>query len=450
MRYFAHTPSSIESMLKTMGKETLMDLFSSIPKKARLDRKLDLPKSLDELSLKRELAPFLSPLNFTSFLGAGATAHFAPEWVSQQLLRAEWYTSYTPYQPEASQGTLQAIFEFQSMAASLLGMQVANGSMYDGATALAESMLMAVRITGKRSVILARSIHPEYREVVHNYLNMADIQVYEADFLTSGITDLENLSHMLTGIGPVASIAVQSPNFFGRIEDVKSLSTLAHEHGAMAVGVVTDLSATALFSSMGHLGADIAVGEGLGLLGSINMGGPGVGLFACKSSLIRQMPGRIVGHTTDKFGTPGYVLTLSTREQHIRREKATSNICTNHNLMALALSMVLVSYGKTGFLNLSLMNIKKTDLLRKHLEKLSGPKVSFLGPHYNETVVEFCDQKERDQRYDKALAKGLIAGVKLEGFYPELSRHLLIATTELHEDEQIESLARILSGVRDA
>lgn len=447
MRYFAHTPVTIEHMLKACGKSTLTDLFSSIPKEARLKRDLRLPKKLCELSLKRKLEPFLTPSTFTSFLGAGATNHFAPEWISQQLMRAEWYTSYTPYQPEASQGTLQAIFEFQTMVASLFGMQVANGSMYDGATALSEALLMAVRTKQKKSVILSKSIHPEYREVVRNYFELADLKVFEVDFSPSGVTDLDKLRSIINGIGPdLSAIAVQSPNFFGRIEDVRALSQLAHDHDALAVGVVTDLSVSPLVSSMGSLQVDIAVGEGLGLLGALNLGGPGVGLFATKNSLIRQMPGRLVGQTTDRSGRTGYVLTLSTREQHIRREKATSNICTNHNLMALAFSMNLASFGKSGFLNLAKLNLQKTRFFRRRLLELKGPSLAFSGPHYNETVINFKDQTVLDQRLKEALKENLVAGVSLDRFYPALSGHLLVATTELHEDEQIEKLARILSG----
>lgn len=451
MRYLAHTPSSISRMLCTLGKASVEDLFSSIPEAVRLRRKLFLPKEMDELTLKKELSPFLRPKELVSFLGAGATLHFAPEWISQQLMRAEWYTSYTPYQPEASQGTLQAIFEFQSMVASLFGLEVANGSMYDGATALVEALLMAVRIRGKNSVLLTRSIHPEYREVVKTYLKMAEIEVIEIDFSPHGITDLNAFRSMLHEMGDeLSAVAIQSPNFFGRIEDIKTLALLAHEHETLVVGISTDLSSIPLISSVGHLGADIAVGEGLGCLGALNLGGPGIGLFACRRNLVRQMPGRLVGQAFDRKGQPGYCLTLSTREQHIRREKATSNICTNHNLMALALSMVLTSFGQEGFLHLSHINLRKTRLFRKLLAKLDGPTISFSGPHYNETVINFADQNLLERRVLKALEQGLIAGVSLDRFYPDMSGHLLVTTTELHEDESIRKLAHILSGATDA
>lgn len=447
MRYFAHTPSSVEHMLKAIGKNSVTELFSSIPPKARLSRDLNLPKRMDELALKRELAPFLKPKDVVSFLGAGATAHFVPVWISQQLMRAEWYTSYTPYQPEASQGTLQAIFEFQSMVASLFGMQVANGSMYDGATALTEALLMAIRAQGKKTVILCTSIHPEYREVVHNYFKLADLKVIEADFSKSGITDLEKLKEILkSNSSDLAAIAVQSPNFFGRIEDVFALSLLAHECGALLVGCMTDLSACPLLPSLAKLGADIAVGEGLGLLGSISLGGPGVGLLSCHRSLLRQMPGRLVGQTNDKNGQVGYTLTLSTREQHIRREKATSNICTNHNLMALALSMNLASYGRLGFKNLANINLRKTKLFREHLGENKHIKVAFVGPYYNETVIDFSDQNRLLDRVNQALTQNLLAGVSLNRFYDNLKSHLLVATTELHSDQDIIKLAQILKG----
>lgn len=436
-------------MLKAVNKTSLDELFSSLPAHARFGRELDLPKKLDELRLKRELSPFSTPLGFKSFLGAGATEHFVPEWVSQQLLRAEWYTSYTPYQPEASQGTLQAIFEFQSMVASLLGLEVANASMYDGATALVEALLMAIRTKAKKTVVLSSAIHPEYRETVRTYLLAADFRVVEVGFDKSGLTKHDDLLALLTEVkSDLAAVAIQSPNFFGRIEETAAVAKLAHEHDALLVGATTDLSSCSLLSSFGRNGADIAVGEGLGLVGGISLGGPGVGMFACRRSLLRQMPGRLVGKTSDKSDRVGYVLTLSTREQHIRREKATSNICTNHNLMALAFSMTMSAYGKQGLRNLGQVNIKKAIFLRHCLAKL-GVKIAFLGPHYNETVIDLGDPSLLEKRLATARQHNIIAGVPLAKFYPELDGRLLIATTELHEDDDIKMLADILGGVRN-
>lgn len=447
MRYFAHTKASVDAMLKHINKNSLGELFSSIPNQARLKNPLALPKPMDELALKRELAPFFWPSDYISFLGAGATEHFVPEWASQQLLRAEWYTSYTPYQPEASQGTLQAIFEFQSMVASLFGLEVANASMYDGATALVEALLMAIRSQGKRTVIISSTIHPEYRETIRTYFGAAQLPYIEIGFDDSGHTNIEELTLAIKDShGDVAAIAVQSPNFFGRLEDIKKLAHLAHAENALLVGVITDMSCAGLVSSLGYQGADIAVGEGLGLLGGLSLGGPGVGLFACRRSLLRQMPGRLAGKTTDKNGRTGYVLTLSTREQHIRREKATSNICTNHNLMALAFSMTMAAYGRIGLAKLATTNVKKTLYLRRCL-KQHGLEVAFKGPHYNETVINLGSVAQR--RIAKAEQQHILAGLSLKKFYPTLDGYLLISTTELHQDHHIEELCKILGGVND-
>lgn len=446
MRYFPHSDDMVAIKLKAINKTHVEELFASLPESCRLKRPLNVPKALDELSLKRSLKSFLLPPSATSFLGAGAAWHFVPEWVSQQLMRAEWYTSYTPYQPEASQGTLQAIFEFQSMIASLFGLDVANASMYDGATALMEALAMAVRITGKKTVVVSKTIHPEYRQVLKTYFAMAEYTIIEMGFDESGVTNERALKDCLTSCSDVAAIAIQTPNFFGRLEDFSKIAKCAHEKNALMVGCVTDLSSTALIASLGAQGADIAVGEGLGLVGGLSMGGPGVGLLACKKDLIRQMPGRLVGKTTDQRNHDGYVLTLSTREQHIRREKATSNICTNHNLMALALSMTLAAYGSVGFRHLALTNMKKTLLLRKYL---SGMRIkpAFIGPHYNETVVQIGDQKLLEKRLSQGLDRGIIAGLPLVKFYPELAGHLMVATTELHTDEDIKDVAQIIAGV---
>jgi|SRR5579871_925324 len=449
MRYFAHTSSTVDAMLKVVGKASLDDLHASIPGDARIKFELQLPKKLDEYALKRKLQPFQAPNPYRSFLGAGATAHFVPEWVSQQLMRAEWYTSYTPYQAEASQGTLQAIFEFQSMVASLFGLGVANASMYDGATALVEALLMAIRATKKRCVILSKTLHPEYRETAQTYLPLASYQPIEIGFGEDGHTCRRELATAIAEAGgDLAAIAIQSPNFFGRVEDMLEMAELAHKAGALFIAVTTDVSANAILPSPGSNKADIAVGEGLSFVGGISLGGPGVGLLACNSSLLRQMPGRLVGHTTDKSGRTGYVLTLSTREQHIRREKATSNICTNHNLMALAFSMALASYGKSGFLELAKTNIKKTLLFRRAL-KMAGLDIAFPGSHYNETVVRFRDQSALDQRLQVALKHNIIAGLPLTKFYPKLEGHLLVAITELHDDEDIRELALILAGEKN-
>lgn len=446
MRYFAHTPQTVAHMLKVVDKSSLDELFYSLPHACRLQKALDLPPALDELGIKRALANLSAPFAWKNFLGAGAVEHFVPEWISQQLLRSEWFTAYTPYQAEASQGTLQAIFEFQSMIASIMGLDLANASMYDGATALVEALLMAVRTTNKKTVIVSTSVHPEYRETIKTYFNAAALNLLECDLDHNAHTDMAKLRTLVSSSSPIAAIAIQSPNFFGRYEDELAVANYAHEHGALAIFCTTDLSSRALVPSFGSQGADIAVGEGLGLLGALHLGGPGLGLFTCRKDLLRQMPGRIVGQTTDQRGQPGYVLALSTREQHIRREKATSNICTNHNLMALALSMCLAAYGKTGFIDLSKTNIKKTLYFRRCLHQRQG-KIAFAGAHYNETVVDVGTKLELRMR--RAEQHKMFAGLSLAKFFPHLNHHLLVNTTELHEDADIELLADILCGVHD-
>lgn len=446
MRYFPQTDETMATMLSAVRKNSVDELFSSIPESLRLKRPLALPKKLDELGIKRELHQFYLPSKYVSFLGAGATEHFVPEWVSQQLLRAEWYTSYTPYQPEASQGTLQAIFEFQSMVASLFGLEIANASMYDGATALVEALLMAVRVTSKKTVVISSAIHPEYRQCIYTYLSSAGYRVVEIGFEESGLTDTGALVHALSTAPDLAAIAMQSPNFFGRLEDTKEMARLAHRHQALAIAATTDMSSTAIVSPHGANGIDIAVGDGLGLLSGLSLGGPGVGLLASTKQLLRQLPGRLVGLTTDHEGRPGYVLTLSTREQHIRREKATSNICTNHNLMALAFSMTLSAYGKQGFLNLAKANLKKTLYFRRCLRQLGCAPV-FNGPHYNETVLDIGQPLKK--RLKIAEKQNILAGLPLESFYPQLPGHLLVCTTELHRDQDIQRLSEILCGAYD-
>lgn len=425
MRYLSHTSDDIASMLSTIGKPTIDSLFDSIPTENRFKKPLELPKALSEIELKTLLQNYAGQAPKLSFLGAGATPHFSPELVSQLLLRGEWLTAYTPYQPEVSQGTLQAIFEFQTIIASLFGLEIANASMYDGATALAEACLMACRLKpGIQRVLIPKSVHPEYREVCQTILGAARIEI------------TENLDK------PVAALIYQNPNFFGALENQAEIISLAHQNNALAIAVCTDIVALGAISSPGSHGADIAVGEGIGLCGHLSLGAPGVGLFATKKEFLRQMPGRLCGQTVDSKDQRGFVLTLSTREQHIRREKATSNICTNHNLMALALTMTLSLYGKSGFKELSFHNIKKTIYLREKA-KAAGLSILFDGPHFNETVFKLTDSQV--QAVKNLEQQDIFAGVFLERWYPEYSNCLLVATTELHAEEQIDNLVRSIT-----
>ncbi len=446
MRYLSHTPGDIHSMLDTMQKPSIESLFESIPKTARLNRDLDLPKALSEIELKKTLQKIAGQAPAASFLGAGAASHFVPEIVSQLLLRGEWLTAYTPYQPEVSQGTLQAIFEFQTIVASLLGCDVANASMYDGATALAEALLMSARLKPNAKIILiSRAVHPEYREVCQTLLTAAGLHLAEIPLTSKGTTDIAALKNQIgKAHGNIAAIAYQSPNFFGQLESQAELIDLAHSHQALAVVANTDPVAFGAIQSPGNLGADIVVSEGLGLCGHLSLGAPGVGLFATKQQYLRQMPGRLCGATIDSDGNIGFVLTLSTREQHIRREKATSNICTNHGLMALAFTITTSLYGKLGFKKLAKHNLQKTIYFRQQAKRL-GLHLLFDGPHFNETVIQFAQKETLEKTLDNLQKQDIFAGVKLDKWYPEYPNCLLVNTTELHSDDDIDKLTHALS-----
>lgn len=431
MRYLAHTQNDIEEMLKTIGKPDIESLFESIPKSIQLQRPLQIPKGASELELKQTLLERAPVQMEKNFRGAGATAHFVPEIVSQLLLRSEWYTAYTPYQPEASQGTLQAIFEFQTLVCELLGCEIANASMYDGATAFAEALLMALRLkSGSGCVLVSSAIHPEYRATARTYLQAGGFEMIEIPVCENGQTQPASLEAKIAHYKP-AAIAYQTPNFLGQLENQKALIDMAHQHQALVVAVNTDPVAFAVITPPAKLGADIVVSEGLGLLGHLHLGGPGVGLFGTRQQFLRQMPGRLCGQTVDQDGKRGFVLTLSTREQHIRREKATSNICTNHGLMALAFSITLSLYGKVGLRQLAMRNLAHTDFFRQ-LCREHGVKQLFNGPHFNETAI-VTNQAD-------------LPAVGLADFYPEYAQAALVCTTEMHTQDDIRTLAQSLKG----
>ncbi len=446
MRYLPHTEHDIAAMLATIGVDSLDALFAHVPEELRRRASLELPAGKGEPEVQTSLAS-LAAMNrvapeYVSFLGAGAYPHFSPAAVDALLQRSEFATAYTPYQPEVSQGTLQAIFEFQSLVATLLGLDVANASMYDGASATAEAVLMARRIAARRSTVLvARSVHPQYRQVVRTYLEgVPDVQIVEVPWASDGRLDAAALSSLLND--HVICVVVGYPNVFGVIEDVGSLSALARQHGVLTVTTTTEAVALGLLKAPGELGADIAVAEGQSLGLPMSYGGPGVGLFACRERFLRNMPGRLVGETIDHEGRRGFVLTLATREQHIRREKATSNICTNQGLCALGVTIFLSLMGKQGLRELAQRNVKKShfahDLLVQH-----GAVVPLAAPFFNEFVVSLPDARSRWQRLN---TQGLVAGVVLEDWYPELKDCLLLCVTELHARAEIERLVEELKA----
>jgi len=427
MRYLPHTEEDISTMLKVVGVDSLDGLFSAIPERCRKRGSLNLPDPLTEWELDVHMASLADAMaampEHKLFVGAGSYEHYIPSSVSSLLGRSEFVTSYTPYQPEVSQGTLQGIFEYQTLICRFLGMEVANASMYDGASALAEGLLMAARITKKRKVALSVLVHPHYREVVKTYLRPTGYGVVELPYLENGKTDLS----VLDGVTELAAIAVQSPNFFGCIEDLASVHERALESEAMFIASFTEAIAYGLLKSPGSCGADIVCGEGQSLGIPQSFGGPSLGVFATKMKHVRSMPGRLVGKTVDKTGKRGFVLTLATREQHIRREKATSNICTNQGLCALGAAMYMASLGKNGIRELSRLNYDKTEYLKGQLRK-AGFKIRFDSPTFNEFVVESPGSFELT--YNKLLEERIVAGLPLAPYFPELTNHYLMCVTE--------------------
>jgi glycine dehydrogenase subunit 1 len=438
MRYLPHTPEEIAAMLDKVGAQDLDSLFSTVPEECCCKGPMNLPQPLTEWELNRHMQVLGSTMGagpeYRVYIGAGSYEHFIPFSLSYLASRSEFLTSYTPYQPEISQGTLQGIYEYQTLTARLLGMEVANGSLYDGASALAEALLMAVRITKAGRVAISRLIHPHYRRVVRTYFEPTGYEIIELPYLPNGKTDLSSIEALKN----TAAIAVQSPNFFGCIEDLQALAAKAHEKKALFITAFSEPLAYGLFRNPGSLGADIACGEGQSLGIPQSFGGPGLGMFATKMAYVRNMPGRVAGKTVDLEGKRGFVLTLATREQHIRREKATSNICTNHSLCALAAAMYMALLGKTGIRELARMNYDKAEYLKGKLHGI-GFKIPFASPTFNEFVVEVPQGFENI--YQDLLKKRIVAGLPLSRFYPELLSHYLICVTETKTKEDMDKLA---------
>jgi len=442
MRYLPHTEEDISVMLSSLGMKSLDDLFAFIPHDCRRTSELSLPEPLTEWELTDRIHALsgegASSPEYKIFIGAGSYDHFIPQSVSYLLGRSEFVTSYTPYQPEISQGTLQAIYEYQTLTACLLGMEVANASLYDGASALAEALLMSIRITRRNRVAISRLIHPLYRRVVETYLKPTGYEITELPYLTDGTTDLS----LAGNTDDLAAIAIQSPNFFGSIENLRSAAEKAHEIGALFIASFTEPMAYGLLKNPGILGADIACGEGQSLGIPRSFGGPTLGMFATKTKYVRNIPGRLVGKTEDSDSREGFVLTLATREQHIRREKATSNICTNNSLCALAASMYMASIGGTGIRKLAQINHDKSEYLKRELMK-NGHKAAFDCPTFNEFVVPFTPDFKK--RYDTLLGKKIVAGLPLKRWYPELPDHYLLCCTETMTREDMDILVREVS-----
>ncbi len=441
MRYHPHTPDDVRKMLDAAGARSLEDLFRSIPEKLRLRRELQVPPALDEIALFAEFRRLAgkNQVEHPPFMGAGSYPHHVPPAVDQLLLRGEFFTAYTPYQPEISQGTLQALFEWQTMVCLLTGLDVANASMYDGATATAEAVLMATRVTGRKRIAVSAALHPEYRKVLATYLASTGNEVVTVPWARDGRTDLAALQK---AVGPdTAAVVLGYPNFFGVVDALPEAAALARKAGALTISATSEAVALGLLQSPGALGADIAAGTMQSFGNPMSFGGPAPGFFAAREANVRQMPGRLAGATVDKQGRRGFVLTLSTREQHIRRERATSNICTNAGLAALAATIHLSLLGKRGLSELARLNFARARLLRDAMAR-AGFGLRFAAPTFNEMVFEVGDAQAVISRL---AGRGIAAGAPLARWFPDdpgMKGALLCAATEVHGPELIELFAK--------
>ncbi|HPC86452.1 MAG TPA: aminomethyl-transferring glycine dehydrogenase subunit GcvPA [Smithellaceae bacterium] len=441
MDYCPHTPEDIAQMQSAIGISGIEELFADIPQKFRLREIPGMSASLAEQEIW-ELMRAQSEKNLlprATLTGAGAYHHFIPAVVNHIVGRAEFYTAYTPYQAEMSQGILQAIYEYQTMIAHLTGTEIANASMYDGASAMAEAAVLCNRMTGRPKIIAARSVHPQYRRVLQTYLWANGCTLKEIPWQPEGQIDPAALSAALDK--DTAAVIVQSPNFFGCIEDLQPLAEAAHKQGAMLIAGFTDATGLGILKPAGESGADFVVGEGQSFGNPLGFGGPYLGIFAAREKYLRRIPGRLAGATVDKNGRRGFVLTLQTREQHIRREKATSNICSNEALCALAAGVYLAALGK-NLGKLALLNVYKTQYLKNKLLQIRGWREIFSAPVYNEFALGCPDARRVNE---KLHGEGLIGGYELSGDYPELDQALLFCATEMLSKEDMDRVAEILN-----
>ena len=440
MRYLPKSPADREAMLKSIGARSIDDLFAPIPPEYRVKGDLKIPRQMAESEIvdwfrqrSRENGD-----EYTSFLGAGAYFHYRPIIIDSLISRGEFLTAYTPYQAEVSQGTLQSIFEFQTMISELTGMEVANASMYDGSTASTEAVLMAVRLTSRRGVVAARSVHPEYREVLATYAYHQGMPIREIAFEASGRVNFEQLEAAITP--QTACVLIQSPNFFGTIEDVAAVADVAHQHGALLVVAISEAVSLGIIEPPRQ--ADIVAMEAQSFGVPLGFGGPYCGVIATREQYVRQMPGRLVGQTVDRNGKRGFVLTLATREQHIRREKATSNICTNQALVALMANIFMTIYGKVGLKELAKQNLAKTAYAVEQFGKHA--KVLFdRAPRFNEFVV-----RTKEHPYvinSRLLGHKIVGGFPLKKFYPELGNSALWCCTEMTTRSAIDTAVGMLA-----
>src|SRR5271168_2291500 len=447
MRYLPKSPGERLEMLKQIGAGSIDDLFSTIPQEYRLQRDLDVPRQMGESEIVEYFrnAAQNSAAGYTSFLGAGAYRHYRPVIIDSLVQRGEFLTSYTPYQAEITQGTLQAIFEFQTMICELTGMEIANASMYDGSTGAAESVTMAVRITHRSGVLVARTVHPEYREVMQTYAQHQGLAAQALPYGDDGRLDLAALEQSVSE--ETACVLVQSPNFFGVIEDIPAIAEIVHKKGALLIVSIAEAISLGVVRAPAE--ADIVSMEAQSFGVALSYGGPYCGVIAAKEKYLRQMPGRLVGQTVDSNGFRGFVLTLSTREQHIRREKATSNICTNQALVALMATIFLTIYGKEGIRELAEHNLAKADYAARTLSAQSGTSLVFNGaPRFHEFVLN--TEEAWDTWSPRLREVNIAGGLPLRRWYPELGNATLWCVTEVIKREQIDHAASLLQHDSEA
>ncbi|TYR75611.1 aminomethyl-transferring glycine dehydrogenase subunit GcvPA [Rossellomorea vietnamensis] len=445
-RYLPMTEQDQKEMLDTIGVSSVDELFQDIPEKVRFKGEYNIKKAEPETTLMKELSEMASKnadlRSHTSFIGAGVYDHYMPVIVDHVLSRSEFYTAYTPYQPEISQGELQAIFEFQTMICELTGMDVANSSMYDGGTALAEAAMLSAGQTKRKKVLVSSTVHPESRDVLRAYAKGQYIEVVEIPH-KDGVTDAAALEEMMSD--EIAAVIVQYPNFFGRIEELAKLEGIVHDKKAMFV-VSSNPLALGVLTPPGKLGADIVIGDAQPFGIPTAFGGPHCGYFAVTKKLMRKVPGRLVGQTVDEDGQRGFVLTLQAREQHIRRDKATSNICSNQALNALAASVAMTALGKNGVKEMAVQNIQKAHYAKEAL-KQNGVEAAFEGPSFNEFVIK--TSRPVKEINSALLQKGIIGGYDLGLVNSDLNQHMLVAVTELRTKEEIDTFAKELGDYHE-
>src|SRR5690625_2379991 len=446
-RYLPMTEADKKEMLEEIGVESTDELFSEIPEKVRFKREMNLKRPVNESQLKKELSDMANKnanlTEYSSFLGAGVYDHFIPSVVYDVMSRSEVYTAYTPYQPEISQGELQAIFEFQTMISELTGMEIDNSSMYDGGTSLAEAVTLSAGHTKRKKVLVSKTVHPESIDVIKTYAKAQHIEVIEID-IKNNQTDLNHLEKELNE--EIAGVVVQYPNFFGEIEPLKDIKSLIEKEKKTMMLVSSNPLSLGYLTPPGDLGADIVVGDTQVFGIPAQFGGPHCGYFATTKKLMRKVPGRLVGQTTDEEGVRGFVLTLQAREQHIRRDKATSNICSNQALNALASSVAVSSIGKHGLKKMAVLNMQKSRYLKAQLEE-KDISVTTKGAFFNEFVIKLNDDITKINK--KLLDKGIIGGFDLGSIYPELKNHMLVAVTEIRTKEEIDTFVKEVGDVNN-